>query len=509
MTKWAELLANQPVRPQGSQPRGKTVRVRATYNRARIRVLMVLACLFCSSAAAVQGQVRFASPPDNAMVANGSPVRVNPFRTPQDVQQVQFEQIPPQVPSPADEAALSAGSSPSILSPPDVSGESVPPGAAAYDLQLASPDGTLMYTDEFIGAPLEDSLAAEAPAMVYSTNEWFRRGYWYSQQDIVAMLRTDVKNVYFSTDQSVSQMQDRPMLTSVSVTPTYAPGTRLTLGRFLGQDVANRDYTLEVAFLGLFDYTERATLSGILATALGQNNEYQFPFGVTGPGVPGFSSIVEQQFIDDMRHDILYSSDLNSLEFNFRILSRPLRDRLALQPNGSWIRYGTPSHLISYLMGLRGVSINETMRYESESLTQDFQSGLYQVRTRNDMFGLQIGTELVENYTNWSWGGRFKAAGLYNFADRRSDLRQEFFDVEFTNSENVSKENLAILLEGGLMATYQLRANLSVRVAYDAMYVTGFAIAPENMRISDTFPRFEVTGDTIYHGLSAGFEMLW
>ena len=32
------------------------------------------------------------------------------------------------------------------------------------------------------------------------------------------------------------------------------------------------------------------------------------------------------------------------------------------------------------------------------------------------------------------------------------------------------------------MATYQLRTNLSVRIAYDAMYVTGIAVAPENMR---------------------------
>ena len=28
-------------------------------------------------------------------------------------------------------------------------------------------------------------------AMVYSTNAWFRRGFWYSQADVVAMLRTE------------------------------------------------------------------------------------------------------------------------------------------------------------------------------------------------------------------------------------------------------------------------------------------------------------------------------
>lgn len=372
-------------------------------------------------------------------------------------------------------------------------------------MTLAGPDGVTMYGDEFMGVPLEEGLIEDPAVPVYSTNEWFRRGYWYSQQDIVVLLRTDVKNVWMSADQSVLQIADRPVLSSKSVAPTYAPGTRLTLGRFLGQDVANRDYTLEVGFLGLFDYTEEAILTGALATALGQNNEFQFLLGVTGPGVPGYSAINDQ-----MEHRMLYSSDFNSVEANLRILGRPLRDRLALQPNGSWVRYGTPSHLLSLLMGFRGVSINELLRYDSRSINIDTDSGNYLVQTRNDMFGIQIGTDLVENYTNWSWGGRFKAAGLYNFADRRSSLQLRIDNEQIVdNFEKIDKQNLAILVEGGLMATYQLRANMSVRLAYDAMYVTGFGVAPENMEIAETFPRFEVTGDAIYHGMSAGFEMLW
>ena len=90
----------------------------------------------------------------------------------------------------------------------------------------------------------------------------------------MVLLRTDLKNVYIATNTAASFTNNPPRLTSKTVTPTYAPGTRLTLGRFLGQDVANRDYTLEVAFLGLFDYTERANLQGKLKTALGPTNEF-------------------------------------------------------------------------------------------------------------------------------------------------------------------------------------------------------------------------------------------
>ena len=73
------------------------------------------------------------------------------------------------------------------------------------------------------------------------------------------------------------------------------------------------------------------------------------------------------------------------------------------------MRYGTPTHLLAGLIGLRGMSINELFRYESRSVSGDSEAGNYQVQTRNDMFGIQIGADLLENYSNWSWGGRFKA----------------------------------------------------------------------------------------------------
>ncbi len=115
----------------------------------------------------------------------------------------------------------------------------------------------------------------------------------------------------------------------------------------------------------------------------------------------------------------------------------------------------------------------------------------------------------MENYASWSWGGRFRAGGLFNFADRRSQLDVVVLQVADARDEAVTSQNLAAVLEGGLTATYQVRTNLIARLSYDAMYVTGIATAPENLGIGDTFPLFETTGDSLYHGLSVGFEMLW
>ncbi len=105
-----------------------------------------------------------------------------------------------------------------------------------------------------------------------------------------------------------------------------------------------------------------------------------------------------------------------------------------------------------------GVSLNELFLYQSDYISSDQNRGTYQVQTRNDMFGPQVGVDLVENYTNWSWGGRFKAGSLYNFADRRSKLDTLAAGDAFYNYQEIDKDNLTILLEGGLMATYQVRA---------------------------------------------------
>ena len=48
--------------------------------------------------------------------------------------------------------------------------------------------------------------------------------------------------------------------------PRYEPGMRLTVGRVLGRDAANRDHILEVSYLGLFEWTPEPASQVSLAT---------------------------------------------------------------------------------------------------------------------------------------------------------------------------------------------------------------------------------------------------
>ncbi len=367
-----------------------------------------------------------------------------------------------------------------------------------------------------LGEPFETHFEEDTSDLVYSTNDLYRRGFWYSQQDLVVLLRTETKDIIIGADVAASDprvdsvFSKATIITSKTTDPTFEPGTRLTLGRFLGQDIANRDHAFEFTFFGLFDYTESGSLAssvpGSLRTPLGPGLVY-FTNGVGG-SVYGPSSEAIQGFDFASQYDTLYASDLNSFELNWRMMGRPTRDRLALQPNGNWIRHGTSSRLQSILIGMRAISINELFRLNA-SFTDPTTLGTHQVQTNNDMYGFQLGFDSVESYTNWSWGARFKAGGLYNFAERRSKIDQLLEGTRNLRTQDINKENLAVMLEGGLTATYQLRRNLTAHVASDAMYVTGFATAPENLGITPAFVPFEVTGDAIFLGMSVGLEMLW
>ncbi len=414
-------------------------------------------------------------------------------------------------PSAVDEALTTGGDLPPA---PPAESVAVPAETALPSEPIPMSDGITVGPG--FEQPIDGMLIEGDQPLLYSTNSWFRRGYWYSQADITFLLRTNITTTIFAADQSFKTtgtdgqpvdigLETRPMLASQSVAPTYEPGVRLTLGRMLGQDNVNRDHSVEFGFLGLTEYSERATLSAVeargLETALAPGAEYRFGTGVVNSSFTGFSETSVQT--------LQYDSDFNSGEMNFRIAGRPMRDRLMLQPNGNWVRHGATSQLKTFLFGARYVGINDRMLYTAfEDPDRNTLSGELEVETSNHMFGMQIGGELMENYTNWSWGIRFKAAGMYNFADRNSRLLQTAEDLG-TRTEALDRNNLAPLLDGGIVASYQLRPNISLRASYDMMYITGIANAIENARLGDTFPKFEVTGDAFYHGLSVGLETLW
>ena len=387
-------------------------------------------------------------------------------------------------------------------------------GGAIAGPELSGPMG------EYVGPPIGEFTSEFAPvvteedsALLYSSSSWFRRGFWYSQQDFVMMLRTQVEEIFIASDQTLPVSLSRPQISMADANFTYEPGLKLTLGRFLGQDVSNRDLSVEFTFFGLLEHSGNSELEALrprgLDTALTEGFDFNLNFdgngqpfgagtGIVGIPVAGFSGVDRQT--------ISYNTQFNSYELNAKLMGRPKRDRLALQPTGAWVRHAAASRIVSGLIGFRAISLAERFRYQS--FTDDALVGDYAMGVSNDMYGPQLGCEFAEYNASWAVGGRFKAGGLLNFAERHDSV-EVAGDGELARKHGANDEHLAVLLEAGAFAVHHFSPNFTGRIGYDFMYMTGIADAPNNASVAITFSRFEITNDAFYHGLSLGFEMLW
>ena len=428
-----------------------------------------------------------------------------------------------------------------VVPAPEAEADTLPSAQSpmTFDTDAPSLFGPELTADEVVTDHLSAG-AVDVPAPVYSSGSWFRSGRWYAAADFVMMRprrlsRGTVTNTtaYLFSSNGVGFKKgilayDTFASTAISrvsrnvyvdsLAPQFKPGTRLTLGRFLGRDAANRDHAVEVTYLGLFDWTSRLSFAGVGASFNTPPASIRTVLGgvvldtignPTAIFVPGFSDADAQRFE--------YGSDLNSLELNFRIHGRPDRDVVALQPNGAWIRHDTSGRLFSLLGGIRYMSINDMFRLESESaqiLDNDGEevvpeiSGRYRVGTHNDMVGVQFGIDATEKYSEWNWGVRGRIGAFANFVER--DSRIDTVNGITPRSQVIKDESLVSMVESGVFAGYQVRPNAAFRGAFDVMYLpSGTADAERNISLEPNFPTFNTTGRRMYYGVSIGYEMVW
>jgi hypothetical protein len=157
--------------------------------------------------------------------------------------------------------------------------------------------------------------------------------------------------------------------------------------------------------------------------------------------------------------------------------------------------------------GMRLSTVDESVLYTSNrNVNNVAQAGGYRVDTNNDMFGLHGGGELTQVHDDWSWGLHAGAGALLNFVDRRSVLSST---IAATETQKVTDERLAYLLEAGIFSKYQLRPNLAFRAGYDFIYYANVAIATDNIGFVNGFPPLLSDGPVFFQGGTAGLEATW
>ena len=458
----------------------------------------------------------------------------------------------------------------SVIPSPNVTvpGEIIP-GEVVHE--GAVPGSPSPWVDEGIGlgsefAAADGSWLHEMPQLL-SSGTWLWRGHWYTEQAVVAMYRTPPNGKILTRDPTFTRIiialgqsptlqfrDNQDPLQTDGQTFRAETGVKLTIGNIIGRDKNNRDHAIEFSFLGFFDFVGRDTITATEGPGTDDpdsnvrdlgNNFFLLDGLLLDEEVGPTSGIFRLPisivgFSNARTHAYLYEADFNSYELNLRKRSRLRRDRVLLQPNGSWNRDISSGRIFTLLGGLRLLRHNERLLWTSEGAIDgtalpfapsNTASGEFESKVHNDMFGLQFGTGIQEQKAHWNWGIKTTAGILYNFADRK--IRIETNDPTAVIplrqlGDDASDDQAVFLGEAGAHVGYHVRPNVTLKVSYDVLYYTGIAVARDGVeingegfsqdpmvvgfrpgRVANTFRPLELRNDALYHALSFGFEIVW
>ena len=142
----------------------------------------------------------------------------------------------------------------------------------------------------------------------------------------------------------------------------------------------------------------------------------------------------------------------------------------------------------------------------------------YDIRAKNSLTGFQVGGDLWTCIVpGISFGGELKAGVYGNYSQQGTHIVATTTDPVYTNvlDESDSGGIASFVGEGTISLVYRTSPNWSLRGGYNFLYLDGVALAPENFNASVPFstartaPGVHNTGNTFYHGFTAGLEWMW
>ncbi len=352
-------------------------------------------------------------------------------------------------------------------------------------------------------------LLQPTPAPIESSGTWLRRGFWYTEAEVVTWNRIwnrdgrwfaaddpDVQNPTFFL-QLLGLLSTNRLLVLDGAQPGEDASVRLTLGHFLFRDQRNRDHTAEFTTFGGGDWSQDRVITSLN------------PFGLF---VPFLIDGANRSFDGSSRQTVNYSSTYRSFEANYRVRQRMGHDQLVMDPDGCWHRAASNTFVWDYLAGLRILEMRDILVWQAEDILQLGTDGAYNIRTNNDLVGFQLGAGHTFETSRWSIGSLCKGGVYLNHATGRSTLdytnpagddNADDFDYKMGNDE------LAFIGEAKLLGRWHLTPNFSLRASYEMMYITSTALAPAQATFIPEFSALATTGDPFYHGASFGFEAYW
>ena len=409
--------------------------------------------------------------------------------------------------NPPDLSLPSLDDSGPMMTTPQTGEESVLADPGSVDLEsLDGYDPNAPHGYEQFG-PEQHAFWANEPAPIESTGTWLRRGFWYAEAEAVIWNRHWNRDAVFFAAQDVNitnpvffeaqvlggqggRFNTNRQLMLDGAQPGEDASVRATLGHFLFRDSKNRDHMAEFTVMGGGDWHQHRQLSsqndfGLFVNFLmsGNNRTFQCVIAPTNR---------LQQHVQQLRVEL------------------PRQAAIATRSNGHGCQWelasGYEPRLPSRLPGRPAVhGIERHPQLEAQDIQAIGNDGTYFIRTDNDMFGYQMGWGFTYEASRWSLGFHSKGGVYLNDALGRTTL--DFTtDDDFDADLRLTNDELSFIGEAKVVARWHLLPDFSLRAAYEMMYVTAQALAPNQSTFINDFSYLNTSQDPFYHGASFGFE---
>lgn len=161
---------------------------------------------------------------------------------------------------------------------------------------------------------------------------------------------------------------------------------------------------------------------------------------------------------------------------------------------------------LTALGGFRYAELDEHMAIELAGAPIPFS---YDTRTRNRLWGGQLGADLVL----WDCGGPWtvEAVGKAGIFGNSAGHDSSYSTGVFAPVAGGRKTTTAFIGELGVAALCHLTEHVAIRGGYRLLWIDGVALATDQVAVSDFLAHTGIdgSGDVFYHGAVVGVECAW
>ena len=238
-------------------------------------------------------------------------------------------------------------------------------------------------------------------------------------------------------------------------------------------------------------------------------------FGVYGMSATSVATMTPPPFLQmpqpigaDLTADgesatVKYNSTINSAEANVFSTSHGWRDF-----SESWLT-------LDWLAGFRYVGVEEQATITADCCVVDGTKTVvpYTVRTRNNMFGGQIGSRARWTWDRWAFEGWAKAGLLGNAEKQIQDPLYAFSGPPpLRGARSAAGTDVGFIGDINLSVIYRLTPVWGIRAGYNLVWIEGLALAPNQFDFANTSVAGTGlnSGDGIFlSGANLGLEARW